>query len=218
MNPLPRIKSFLSRYRPSTVMLILVVSILGFILGFSIALLLKRPSGAAIALPIISAIASIGGFFGVFREFFKDRREERKTPVLENERKPIKKLQHFSTGIQTNYFLRVHKKSGQGIADQCHGFLDMKDYRHKITVWDNFGNTQYAKISTFEDLLLFGVLKNEMRFCSSNEGEGRFMEKPYNQYIEQEIRVDIGAANAKTPPTFIMKVKDIVENAVAYPT
>ena len=107
MNPLPRIKSFLSRYRPSTVMLILVVSILGFIFGFSVAQILNTPTAVA---PVIATIVSAGGFLGVFREYFKDRREERKTPVLENERKPIKKLQHFSTGVQTNYFLRVHKK------------------------------------------------------------------------------------------------------------
>ena len=156
---------------------------------------------------------SAGGYFGVFREYFKDRREERKTPVLENDKKPIKKQQHFSTGIQTNYFLRFHKTSGQGFADQCHGFVDMKDYRHRITIWDNFEHSQYAKISVFEDLFLFGILQEKMRFCSSKVGEGKYTEKLYTDYAEQELRVDIGSANAKTPLPFTMKVKGIVENA-----
>ena len=218
MNPLlHRIKSV----RRSTAMLIVFVSILSFILGFSVSQLLKRPIGAEIALPIISAIASLGGFFAVFREFFKDRREERKTPVLKNEKIPIKKIQHFSTGVQTNYFLRIHKTSGQGIANECHGFIDMKDYRHKITIWDDFENSRYVKISTFEDLLLFGILNNEMIFCSNStfaeDGRqgGTYTKIPYNDYVNEQIRVNMGAANAKIPAEpFIMKVKDLVDNAI----
>jgi hypothetical protein len=156
----------------------------------------------------------------VFREYFKDRRDERKMPVLKNEKIPIKKLQHFSTGVQTNYFLRILKTSGQGIANQCHGFIDMKDYRHKITIWDDFENSQYAKISIFEDLLLFGILQNEMRFCSNfrfaEDGNkvGTYAEKSYNDYANEQMSVNIGAANAKVPEPFIMKVKDIVDNAI----
>jgi hypothetical protein len=201
-------------------MLILIVSIIGFILGFSVSQLMKGPVGTEIISPIISTTASLVGFFGVFREYFKDRREERKTPVLKNEKIPIKKLQHFSTGVQTNYFLRILKASGEGIANECHAFIDMKDYRHKITIWDNFENSRYAKISTFEDLLLFGIFQNEMIFCSNStfaeDGRqgGTYTEKPYNDYVNEQIRVDIGAANAKVPvEPFIMKVKDIVDNA-----
>jgi hypothetical protein len=214
MNPLFQLmRSVFKRYRHSFYKLLIVCVVISFIFGFSVAQLLKRPIGIEIVIPIISTLASIAGFIGLFREFFKDRREERKTPVLENEKKPIKKLVHRSSGTLTNYFLRIHKTGGQGITNECHGYIDMKDYRHKITVWDNFENTQYAKISTFEDLLLFGVFKNEMRFWSSNKGEGRFMEKLYSQFAEEEIRVEIGVANAKVPLPFIMKVRYIIENA-----
>jgi hypothetical protein len=221
MNPIfHRIKSVLRPYRRSTAMLIVIVSILCFILGFSVAQLATRPIGVEIVSPIISTIASLGGFFAVFREYFKDRRDERKTPVLKNEKIPIKKLQHFSTGVQTNYFLRILKTSGQGIANECHGFIDMKDYRHKMTIWDDFENSQYAKISIFEDLLLFGILQNEMRFCSNfrfaEDGSkvGTYAEKSYNDYANEQMSVNIGAANAKVPEPFIMKVKDIVDNAI----
>ncbi len=221
MNPIfHRIKSVLRPYRHSTAMLIVIVSILSFILGFSVAQLLTRPIGVEIVSPIISTIASLGGFFAVFREYFKDRRDERKTPVLKNEKIPIKKLQHFSTGVQMNYFLRILKTSGQGIANECHGFIDMKDYRHKITIWDDFENSQYAKISVFEDLLLFGILQNEMIFCSNStfaeDGRrgGTYTKKPYNDYVNEQMSVDIGAANAKVPEPFIMEVKDIVDNAI----
>jgi hypothetical protein len=158
--------------------------------------------------------------FAVFREYFKDRRDERKTPVLKNEKIPIKKLQHFSTGVQTNYFLRILKTSGQGIAKECHGFIDMKDYRHKITIWDDFERSQYTKISIFEDLLLFGILQNEMIFCSNStfteDGRrgGTYTNKPYNDYVNEQMSVNIGAANAKVPGPFIMEVKEIVDNAI----
>jgi hypothetical protein len=214
-----RIKSVLRHFRRSTAMLIVIVSILSFILGFSVAQLLVRPIGVEIVSPIISTIASLGGFFAVFREYFKDRRDERKTPVLKNEKIPIKKLQHFSTGVQTNYFLRILKTSRQGIANECHGFIDMKDYRHKITISDDFENSQYAKISKFEDLLLFGILQNEMRFCSNfrfaEDGSkvGTYAEKSYNDYANEQMSVNIGAANAKVPEPFIMKV-DPVDNAI----
>jgi hypothetical protein len=221
MNPLfHRIKSVLKRYRHSTAMLVIIVSIISFILGFSVSQLAKGPVGTEIIFPIISTIASLGGFIAVFREYFKDRREERRTPELKNEKIPIKKLQHFSTGVQTNYFLRILKTSGQGIANQCHGFIDMKDYRHKITIWDDFENSQYAKISIFEDLLLFGILQNEMRFCSNfrfaEDGNkvGTYADKSYNDYANEQMSVNIGAANAKVPEPFIMKVKDIVDNAI----
>src|SRR6266487_43195 len=221
MNPIfHRIKPVLRPYRRSTAMLIFIVSILSFILGFSVAQLLTRPIGVEIVSPIISTIASLGGFFAVFREYFKDRRDERKTPVLKNEKIPIKKLQHFSTDVQTNYFLRILKTSGQGIANECHGFIDMKDYRHKITIWDDFENSQYAKISVFEDLLLFGILQNEMIFCSNStfaeDGRrgGTYAEKSYDDYAYEQMSVNIGAANAKVPESFIMKVKDIVDNAI----
>ena len=95
----------------------------------------------------------------------------------------------------------------------------MKDYRHKITIWDDFENSQYAKISIFEDLLLFGILQNEMRFCSScrfAEGGSKVgtAEKSYDDYANEQMSVNIGAANAKVPEPFIMKVKDIVDNAI----
>ncbi len=223
MNPFHRIKSFLKaiyRHKRSTAMLVIIVSIISFILGFSVAQLLTRPFGAEIVSPIISAIASLGGFFAVFREYFKDRREERKTPVLKNEKIPIKKLQHFSTGLQTNYFLRILKTSGQGIANECHGFIDMKDYRHKITIWDDFEKSRYVKISTSEDLLLFGVFQNEMIFCSNIRFEdglpvGTYTKKSFNDYANEEVSVKMGAANAKIPKEpFIMKVKDILDNAI----
>jgi hypothetical protein len=52
----------------------------------------------------------------VFTQFFKDRREEKKTPILEIEKIQITKLQYFSTGVLTSYFLRINKISGEGIA------------------------------------------------------------------------------------------------------
>jgi hypothetical protein len=96
----------------------------------------------------------------------------------------------------------------------------MKDYRHKITIWDDFENSQYAKISIFEDLLLFGILQNEMTFCSNfrfaDDGSkvGTYTERYYNDYANEQMSVNIGAANAKVPEPFIMKVKDIVDNAI----
>jgi hypothetical protein len=44
-------------------------------------------------------------------------------PILEIEQIQITKLQHFSTGI-LSYFLRINKISGQGIANECHVFID----------------------------------------------------------------------------------------------
>ncbi|MGA9154541.1 MAG: hypothetical protein WBZ36_28480 [Candidatus Nitrosopolaris sp.] len=55
---------------------------MSFIFGFSVAQLLKKPVGWEIVSPIVSVSAVIGGYIGVFRQFFKDRREERKIPVL----------------------------------------------------------------------------------------------------------------------------------------
>jgi hypothetical protein len=59
-------------------------------------------------------------------QFFKDRREEKKTPILEIEKIQITKLQYFSTGVLTSYFLRINKISGEGIANECNGFIDKK--------------------------------------------------------------------------------------------
>jgi hypothetical protein len=97
----------------------------------------------------------------------------------------------------------------------------MKDYRHKITIWDDFEKSQYAKISTHEDLLLFGIFQNEMIFCShirfADDGSQLQIceEKSYNDYVNERLSVNMGAANAKIlAEPFIMKVKEIVDNAI----
>src|SRR5712691_9758089 len=104
MNPLvQRIKSVIGwvyHYRRSTAMLVIIMSTISFILGFSVSQLIKGSVGTEITSPIISTLASLGGFFGVFREYFKDKREGKKTPELKYDKIPIKKPRDFSTGIK----------------------------------------------------------------------------------------------------------------------
>ncbi len=138
--------------------------IVSFLIGLGIGLVILQSIQTTLESLGIAALAWIGsliGIFGMFNSYFKDRREENKTPRLAF-REPYRRQDN-------SYFIDVALKSGQGHAQRCVGQITVEysDIDNSATVWEHSACREYD-IGTHMGLRLFKVNNDSVLFPAWN--------------------------------------------------
>jgi hypothetical protein len=117
----------------------------------------------------------------------------------------------ITTNNEPAYYLQVFKQRGDKAAEDCEGRLSIGDIKDAISVW-SFDNERIRTISLSECIRLFR-LENNANFCfpSANSDNGfkesgkRFQDvkRPFLEYINKELTVEIGSKNGFTLKTTI---------------
>ena len=167
---------------------------------------------------------------GLLREWYKDKREEEKTPVLE--------FDGIFVNNESVYFLRVRKTKGEGMAESCQGFFTVEgtDVSHSPTVWSHAEARSYD-IGDYMDLRLFRVeeehLKDVEASMIGNDGVVNMIKvgksilfpsahldqgldenrKPYDQFTNRRLTVTIVAKKGHVPKPFTQTIAQILKEA-----
>lgn len=217
-------------------------TILVFAIVFGILLLIGAAAGYYLALyqlgkPELLALGAIGFAFltwigsgadllGLLREWYKDKQQELKTPVLKYGsiivvKNTVKELSEEFTRYV--YCLRIIMSSGDGMATNCHGFIDVPKagIRHLPIVWTIEENS--IPIGDREDAYLFAIDEHlsmnsvcwyRLEKYDSNEVV-TFLENTvgYDNIVDSKLQLKL-VSDGKVPhKPFIKTIREIRENA-----
>jgi hypothetical protein len=189
-----------------------IIIIISFLIGLGVGLAILQSIQAKLESLGIVALAWIGsliGIFGMFKSFFKDKREEKKTPKLAFG-EPYRRQDN-------SYFIDVALKSGQGHAQRCVGYVTVEysDIDNSATVWEHSARREYD-IGTHMGLRLFQVENNSILFPAAlaHETSG-FVEnhRPLDIYRTKKIKIEISFVNGPKPEPYTDKISNIVDNS-----
>jgi hypothetical protein len=158
---------------------------------------------------IITWIGAIVGFVGMFNAYFKDKREEKKTPKLA--------FGELYKRDDNSYFIDVILKSGQGRAQFSTGFITVKysNIDNSATVWEHSALREY-NIGSHMGLRIFRVKDNSILFPAAlghmNSG---FVEnsRPLDVFRDKQIKIEVNFTNGLRPEPFVEKISKIVDDA-----
>jgi hypothetical protein len=190
-----------------------IIIIISFLIGLGIGLAILQSIQATLESLGIAALAWIGSFigiFGMFNSFFRDKREEKKTPKLAF-RETYKRQDN-------SYFIDVALKGGQGHAQRCVGHITVEysDIDNSATVWEHSARREYD-IGTHMGLRLFQVENNSILFPAAlgHETSG-FVEnrRPLDIYRTKKIKIEVSFVNGPKPEPYIDRLSNIIDNAL----
>jgi hypothetical protein len=203
------IKTFKNWFQDTKSVIIIVIS---FVIGLGIGLAILQSIQAtleSLGIAVLAWIGSLIGVLGMFNSFFKDRREEKKTPKLAFG-EPYRRQDN-------SYFIDVALKSGQGHAQRCVGYVTVEysDIDNSATVWEHSARIEYD-IGTHMGLRLFKVENNSVLFPAAlgHETSG-FVEnhRPLDVYRNKKIKIEVSFVNGPKPEPYVDRISNIVDNA-----
>lgn len=158
---------------------------------------------------IITWIGAFVGIAGMFRVYFKEKQEEKKTPILAMG-KPYRR-------DDGSYFLDVKFVGGQGHAQRCVGHItvEFSDIDNSATVWEHSALREYD-IGTHMGLRLFKVEDNSISFPAalghmiSGFAENR---RPLDVFRNKQMTIEVSFLNGPKPEPYVEKISHIVDNA-----
>ena len=189
-----------------------ITIVISFVVGLGIGLAILQSIQASLeSLGIVAAtwIGSLIGVFGMFNAYFKDKREEKKTPKVAFG-EPYKRN-------DSSYFVDVRLIGGQGHAQRCVGYItvEFSDIDNSSTVWEHSALREYD-IGTHMGLRLFRVKDNSILFPAAlgHETSG-FVEKPrsLDVYRNKTITIEASFVNGQKPEPYVEKISTIIDNA-----
>jgi hypothetical protein len=178
--------------------------------------------GAAVIVGFLTWIGSAADLAGLFVEWFKDLREEDKTPKLVFSGEFFRTKGSYQDG-QTRYYrkghyIRIKKSSGEGFANDCEGSLtvDTDDViNYSPTVW-LYNDIKRYNIGGQADLLLFITDDNKklISFPIAAAEQG-FIEHtvPIDQCIQSELTVNINMNRGRMQGNYSKSIQTIIDNA-----
>jgi hypothetical protein len=189
----------------SSISVLLIIFVIGFTSGFFTSQYFQvNITFPQIIFSIITWFGSGVGILGLFNKWFEDRK--------------IPRLGYGEVYRHGNrYFLQVKMIGGEGMAEDCIGNLDIPqtEIENSASVWEH-NLVRHYDIGPPMGLLLFDINKksNSITFPSAHAlvKSGCVMnERPYNDFANREIKVNIYAKKGRTPPKpYIKKIRDIV--------
>lgn len=138
---------------------------MGMAVGYYLALSLMNKIAllaiGAFGFAFIAWVGSGADLLGLLREWYKDKKEEEKTPNLKYGSLVFTESHEPMGGEDYNtfrYYLKIIMSSGLGMATGCHAFIDVSQamIKHLSPPWQN-GNVREISIGDEENLLLFTV-------------------------------------------------------------
>jgi uncharacterized membrane protein YuzA (DUF378 family) len=189
----------------------LIVILISLGIGFGIGLAtydVARQSFVNIG-AMISVISALVGIGGMFRLYFKDKREEKKTPVLV--------LGEPYRRDDGSYFLNVRKARGQGAAQRCVGFItvEFSSIENSATVWEHSALREY-NIGTHMGLRLFKIEENSILFPAALGHEiSGYVEnrRPLDMFQHKRIMVEVSFFNGDNPDPYTDTISKIINKA-----
>ena len=186
------------------------ILIVGFTGGFYLATALQKQIealiGAAVILAILTWIGTGADFLGLLREWWKEKKEEEKTPTLEAGK--------IYKNTDNAYFLTLRKVKGDGLVEGCAAYLTVQgtSINNSSSVWEHAARREYD-IGTRQGLRLFRVYRNTEIYFPAAGIDTHFGENPlpYNESIKKELIIDLQARKGNVPPTITKKILDIIE-------
>ncbi len=215
------------------------LTVIVFAVVFGISLLIGAAAGYYLALyqlgkPELLALGAFGFAFltwigsgadllGLLREWYKDKQQERRTPVLKYGdiimTKNILK-EHSEEFTRYVYYLRIIMSSGEGMATNCHGFIDVPKagIRHLPIVWTIEKNN--IPIGDLEDAYLFAIDEhlsmNGVYWYRLDSNEIlTFMENTvgYGNIVDSKLQLKLVSDGKVPDKPFIKTIREIRENA-----
>jgi hypothetical protein len=115
--------------------------------------------GAAVVVGFLTWIGSGADLVGLLRDWYKERREEEKIPMLEFAGEFVRYSPYFEGHMKyiKEYYVRIKKSRGEGFANDCEGFLTVSTdeiINYSPTVWHHAAVRKY-NIGGQMDLMLF---------------------------------------------------------------
>jgi hypothetical protein len=161
---------------------------------------------------IITWIGAIVGLAGMFRIYFKEKSEEKKTPKLA-----------FGEAYKrddNSYFIDVGLISGHGRAQRCVGYITVEysDIDNSSTVWEHSALREYD-IGSHMGLRLFKGGEEENNFILFPAALGHmisgFAENPrlLDVFRNKQIKIEVNFINGPKPEPYIDRLSNIVDNA-----
>ena len=149
------------------------------------------------------------GVFGMFNSYFKDKREEKKTPKLA-----------FGKSYRRNdnsYFVDVKLMGGLGHAQNCVGYItvEFSDIDNSASVWELSALREHD-IGTHMGLRIFRVENNSILFPAAYAHMiSGFAENPrsLNVYRIKKITVEVGFINGQKPEPYIERISNILNHS-----
>jgi len=205
------------------VVVFLVILGIGFAAGFYLSNYLQNQIqvliGAAIVLAVLTWIGSGTDILGLLRDWFREKREEERIPVLAfaGFTKTDDWINLAEEGEYISYFVIVKKTKGEGFAKDCEGFLTVEGtaISNAPTVWAH-ADARHYDIGGRMDLRLFTVRNKakEILFPSAHLNEGFVpTAKPYNDFINKELKIEIHSDKGRPPQDLIVRIQDIITAA-----
>jgi hypothetical protein len=189
-----------------------IIIIISFVVGLGIGLAILQSIQASLeSLGIVVAtwIGSLIGVFGMFNAYFKDKREEKKTPKL-----AIGEPYRRNDG---SYFVDVRLVGGQGHAQRSVGHItvEFSDIDNSATVWEHSALREY-NIGTHMGLRLFKMEDNSILFPSAlGQQISGFIEnrRPLDVFRNKRITIDVSFVNGDRPEPYIERISNIIDSA-----
>jgi hypothetical protein len=157
----------------------------------------------------ITLIGAFVGITGMFRIYFKDKREEKKTPLLAMG-EPYRR-------DDGSYFVDVRMVGGQGYAQRCVGHItvEFSDIDNSATVWEHSALREY-NIGTHMGLRLFKVEDNSILFPAAlGHMISGFVEnrRPLDVFRNKQIMVEVSFLNGQKPEPYTNTISNIISRA-----
>lgn len=158
---------------------------------------------------IIAWIGTIVGIVGMFRAYFREKSEEKKTPKLAFG-EPYKRNDN-------SYFIDVRLIGGQGHAHRCVGFLtvEFSDVDNSATVWELSALREYD-IGTHMGLRIFRADGDSILFPAAYAHMvSGYVEnsRSLDVYRNKKITIEISFVNGQKPEPYIDSISNILNNA-----
>jgi hypothetical protein len=189
-----------------------IIIVISFVIGLGIGLAILQSILAplqSIGIVVATWIGSLIGVSGMFNAYFKDKREEKKTPKLAFG-EPYKRNHN-------SYFINVRLIGGQGHAQRCVGYITVEysNIDNSATVWEHSALREYD-ISSHTGLKLFKVEDNSILFPAAlGHMISGFVEnrRSLDMFRNKQIRIEVSFVNGQKLEPYIDRISSIVKSA-----
>jgi hypothetical protein len=202
------IRTFKNWYQDRLSLIVILIS-LGIGIGIGLAIYETIKQSLINTGAIITWIGAIVGLAGMFKAYFKEKSEEKKTPKLA-----------FGEAYKRDdntYFIDVGLISGQGRAQRCAGYITVEysDIDNSPTVWEHSALREYD-IGSHMGLRLLKVENNSILFPAAlGHMISGFIEnpRPLDVFRNKQIKIEVNFVNGPKPEPYIDRLSNIVDNA-----
>jgi uncharacterized membrane protein len=217
-----------------TFTVIIITIFLSFTIGFLIAGFVFQTITLSTHLDLLNIIisilviaSSIAGLLRLFLEYFKNKREKEKIPVLE-----LGQLIHtysigkgdFGEYSLTGYYLNLKKVSGEGSINGCQAHIDVDGIDTIYRVWKS-NDLDKVNISIKDSLALFSVSEHKetslnipktIGFYTYSSNSMRLIEKKYDDFLDRTLNIVFGSDyGIVRPNTYSKTIREIIKDAIA---